>query len=635
MKKKAKLRNIIIVLLITILGSLSVELCANIPAFFSKQQDVVQIDKKDIKAKKFKKKARGFFLKDGRGSLRYDVGDTYVKKFSYSYNTTDLVDAQIIIGYTNAMGKEETKVIEDKNPILLKKSVVNINKKIDWIEISMKSDRGGSGILIKNLQIDNKVSLNEYRIWGSSIIILALCIFVINRKKISKNIECGFVVIATALGLVLVVAIPANKVGWDEETHFKRAYQMSLYPGGENVSTEIDGQFRADTLCNFPDYQPQSYEEKKDWNETLEDYYENGDHAIFEKGQLCGVYTVGLVPQAVAIKIARNIGMPFDMIFLAGRLAELLLYVFVMYWAIKIIPIGKRMLTFMSLMPTSMFLAVTYTYDTVVYCFIMLAVAIFMKEWLKEETYVNGRNLFFANIFMLIGCLPKAVYAPVALLGMFIPREKYKSKTKKNVLKLVTAVVFVILLASFVVPQMLNPNVMEDARGGAEVDSGVQMGLILGHPVAYAGILMKNILSTFTEFSFATDAYRLMGHIQTSGFQYLIPIMLVILILTDFTDEKVKKIKWNHRLGILVLLGASVAFVWTALYIAFNRTGTSLILGVQGRYYRPLLWLLYLVCSSQIVKLNIEERKYNQIILLLCWLITGVTTYSVWSCFCA
>lgn len=34
-------------------------------------------------------------------------------------------------------------------------------------------------------------------------------------------------------GVIFVISIPTNKVGWDEETHFKRAYQMSIYPGGE------------------------------------------------------------------------------------------------------------------------------------------------------------------------------------------------------------------------------------------------------------------------------------------------------------------------------------------------------------------------------------------------------------------
>ena len=47
-------------------------------------------------------------------------------------------------------------IIEDKNPILLSESVVNVNKKVKWIEISLSSVEGGSGIYIKNIRINNQ-----------------------------------------------------------------------------------------------------------------------------------------------------------------------------------------------------------------------------------------------------------------------------------------------------------------------------------------------------------------------------------------------------------------------------------------------------------------------------------------------
>ena len=135
-------------------------------------------------------------------------------------------------------------------------------------------------------------------------------------RKIGKEIEYGFAVIALALGIVFVISIPTNKIGWDEETHFKRAYEMSLYPGEEQVSSEIAAQFRADTVYNYPYFQPQSYEEKQNLNGLMNYYYQDGDHAVTVKGKLCGVYTPGLVLQALAMKIARAMGMPFDCIFL-------------------------------------------------------------------------------------------------------------------------------------------------------------------------------------------------------------------------------------------------------------------------------------------------------------------------------
>lgn len=632
-KKKRIIRKIIIVFLIMLLGSMAIELGANFKAVCMGKQGITKISENNIKTTGFVKRKNGYYLSNAEGKLRCDFNNVYVKKFIYDYDTGDLVDAKISVGYLNSMGKEESVTIEDKNPILLSESVVNIDRKVKWIEISLSSAEGGSGILIKNIKTSDGFELNKYRIFCSNILILGICILVIFNKSVSKKIEYGFGIIALTLGIIFVVSIPTNKVGWDEETHFKRAYQMSIYPGGEKISTEIAGQFSADTLYNYPYFQPQSYEEKQNLNGVMNNYYKNGDHAIVVKGQLCGVYTVGLVPQAIAIKITRCLGMPFSYMFLAGRFAELVFYVVAMFFAIRIIPVGKRALTFISLTPTSLFLAVTYTYDTVVFCFISLAFALIMKEWLKEKESVNIKAMCIANIFIVIGCLPKAVYAPIALIQTLIPKERYENKKKRNQMVIVAVIVFLGLLSTFIIPQLLNPNVMEDARG-TNVDSGLQMSLILANPIAYAGIVLKNIWNTFPNYSFAEACYRLMGHLEPSGFLYLIPIIIVLLISTDYTSELSKKINWKQKAGILVLLGMSVVLIWTALYIAFSEPGSSNIGGVQGRYYRPLLWIFYFVCSNSFIKINVSDKRYNQFVLAMGILISGVTVWNIFRMFC-
>lgn len=63
MKKNRKIRSIVIVLLVAILGSLSIEVCANISAFFAKQHGIIQIDKKVLKQKNSKKSQKALSLK--------------------------------------------------------------------------------------------------------------------------------------------------------------------------------------------------------------------------------------------------------------------------------------------------------------------------------------------------------------------------------------------------------------------------------------------------------------------------------------------------------------------------------------------------------------------------------------------
>ena len=137
------------------------------------------------------------------------------------------------------------------------------------------------------------------------------------------------------------------------------------------------------------------------------------------------------------------------------------------------------------------------------------------------------------------------------------------------------------------------------------MDSGQQMSLILAKPFAYAGIVLKNIWNTFPNFAFAESCYRLMGHLAPGGFQYLIPIIAVLLVSTDYSAKLNKKIKWTQKVGILVLLGMSV-----------------------------VLWLLYLVCSNNLIQVRVSDRRYNQFVLGMSVLISGITVYNVFGTFC-
>lgn len=107
------------------------------------------------------------------------------------------------------------------------------------------------------------------------------------------------------------------------------------------------------------------------------------------KGEFINIYNMGLGSHACVIKIARCMGMPFHIMYLAG----LLLYIITMFWAIKIIPTGKKMLLFIALIPTYIFWATTYTYDTMLFGFISIFIALLMREWIGKDGCINARNV--------------------------------------------------------------------------------------------------------------------------------------------------------------------------------------------------------------------------------------------------
>lgn len=101
---------------------------ANIRSIGKGKQSTV-IPDESITLEGFASEGGGYYLQSGEGVLRCELNGEYLKKFIYDFDSKDLVDAKITVGYDNSMGKEETITIEDKNPILLTRSVVNVGKR--------------------------------------------------------------------------------------------------------------------------------------------------------------------------------------------------------------------------------------------------------------------------------------------------------------------------------------------------------------------------------------------------------------------------------------------------------------------------------------------------------------------------
>lgn len=629
------LRKWAIELIIIFFAVLAVESACNfsIIRLQSEKKGVHKIEQKNISAHGFEKSIDGYQLDSSNGELMIYWDGSYINKLEYGYQTSEFVNATITVGTINAFGKEETVVITDNNPILLSESIVNIKSKVNWIKVSLQKSEKNQSILIQSIIVDNSLKINKCRILVTVLIILGSIILFDCREIVSRRIEYGFCIVAFISGIIMLIALPTNKVGWDEETHFRWAYEISLWPEQEMVSSQNAGLMEV-TAYNWPDNQPDSYEEKKNLENELDKFYKEGDHAVLVNGNLNKWKICGLIFHATGIKVARLFGMSFHNIYMAGRLLALIIYIIVMTLAIHIIPVGKKILTFIGLMPTSIFLAICYTYDTVIMSFISLGLAILLREWLdKSIIKVNIINLVIADICLFFGIWCKAIYAPLVLLGLLIPKDKFENKKQIRLFKIIVVATFMLLMATFVLPQIMNPSGQSDSRiSGA--DSGEQMKVIFNHMFTYTILVLKKISETFGNFTLGAGAYRAMGHLGESGFIYLIPILAVVIIITEKQEKGIETITGRQRIVIGSILMITIAMIWTALYLSYNNVGTTQVGGVQGRYYHPLLMPLYIICTGDYIKVKINKYRFNGFIIFICAVIICSTSIKTFMTFC-
>ena len=135
----------------------------------------------------------------------------------------------------------------------------------------------------------------------------------------------------------------------------------------------------------------------------------------------------GYVGSALVLKAGGLLHIPFGILYKLGRLGNLYVYAAVLYFAIKKTPVGKAILAFLALMPEPMMLAGAYSYDPTVTAFLWLSFAGIL------EAALGGRKMDWKAYALIVltfvwGCRVKAVYAPLILLGLMIPAEKFRSK---------------------------------------------------------------------------------------------------------------------------------------------------------------------------------------------------------------
>lgn len=567
-----------------------------------------------------------YITEEKDSSITWKLKNKYVDKFEFDYSDGGLLDSTITVGYVNGFGKVEEETINDLNSVLLNENVININKKVNYIRVNINS----KGVKVKKAKVINSFNFSFSRMFITFSVIFILEMLFLFKNFFFKHLENTFVLIAILMGLSMLLCVPNIKIGWDEESHFCRAYSLAILNNTENLSDEIDGFFSTGTFYNYPLAQPSSANENSEIGKVLNHSYDYGKKTKPRIGSTCGVSTPGYIFEALGIKLAKLFGFSFTGIVFCGRLFSLLSYVILLYFAIKIIPIGKEILLFISLMPTSLFIAVTFNYDVVVYGCIVLGIAIFLKEHLSKKEFVDEKMLILALMIMSFGCLPKAVYAPLTLLPLMISKDRYKSKNLCNLVRIISVLSFTCLMSTFVLPALMG-KAQNDTRGGA-VDSVAQLKSILTHPITYVFVLLQNIWNTFSSFAFGEAQYRLMAHLQPAKFQYLIPMMAVFVIVVssstyDVDDYEVITLK--DRMWFIILIGLSVALVWTSLYMAYTVPGVENINGVQGRYYKPILPLFYIFLSSFNLHLNISQRKYRVVLILLCILILVATNVNI------
>ena len=118
------------------------------------------------------------------------------------------------------------------------------------------------------------------------------------------------------------------------------------------------------------------------------------------------------IPQAIFIRLGMILNLSFSTMYAVGKLGNLLLYIFVMFWAIHMAQTKKMFLSFLAVTPTALYLASSYTYDTVVFSFLTLACVLWANMIFYPEREYRFMDIYF-NCFAVCNwlCIKSSIYS--------------------------------------------------------------------------------------------------------------------------------------------------------------------------------------------------------------------------------
>lgn len=564
----------------------------------------------------------------GQRTYSFNLDGRYISSAYLNFQSDTDIESEISIIYFDGYGNKEEKELTDTASHLLGKSAIPVNSRVQQFNIKISYE---DAEVCDSVQFVNQIVFHWARflllVFGLSLGYM----FVFHGDFWGKKPEWMYAVISIALGTVIILSAHHSFDSWDEQIHFHTAYTDSWI--GNMVAYMNPAMANAEMRVPTGD----TVEEEQwigQWLNSVKDEVV----LTSEKGRFIKYNERAYIPQIIGLGIGRKLGLSYVATVFLGKFFNLLFCTGVVACAIHYSKYGKRTLMCVGLLPTTVFLFSSFTYDAFVIALLMLGIALFVTEYL-ESCRINRKRVIISILAFTIGCFSKAVYIPFLALYWIFPKEKFNSKRQKYLFKIGILVLLLLMFASFVLPLLNNVSSganVGDYRGG-DTSQTSQFSMILGYPWTYAGILLKAISTTLAAYFIgpkvlANFAYR--GIYDGIGY-YVVLITMLLTFVTDFGmvektyDEQVKRKMNIMKVWTAVLLFGTASLVWTALYLDFTPVGSMVINGVSPRYYLPMIYPLSLLFMNQKIKCSMQQENYQKFIALLMLLGTGVTIYSL------
>ncbi|MCB9822873.1 DUF2142 domain-containing protein [Candidatus Nomurabacteria bacterium] len=451
-----------------------------------------------------------------------------------------------------------------------------------------------------------------------------------NWHNIFSKPERYFVLVAIIFGFIFIFLTPPFQ-GPDEQAHFSQVYRYS--EGKLSPSSDLPrGVVRTFKAVFYEDDIRFKANEKYDLRRTKRALLNIPlEQNIRVNGAPYSGTTyspIVYLPQIAVVFVGRLVNMPVILLLYMARVASLASFITLMYLAIKYISVARWPLFVAGIIPMSLFSASMVSSDSVTLGASALFIALIIGTFTSKSSMSRKSILvlIFATILLAMTKLVSMVLLPILLL---IVLKKNLVKERRKALILALALLGIGLLTAIAWQVIASANSGSiNASLPQHVVPAEQIKLIILEPQKFLFALWNTYFYSWGD----SVAYSFIGTFGWADTTMALPFVITgytILVLT-FLANRAKDAELlsfrgkSNRIVLALVILLYVIGVNAAMFVFYSPVDFNIIVGVQGRYFIPALFLLAVFAANS-DQLVIKEKAYKFIVKIMPILLLSVS----------
>ncbi len=397
----------------------------------------------------------------------------------------------------------------------------------------------------------------------------------------------------------------------DEGAHYLRAHEVSRLH-----LINFRGNVGADVSCSEYITAAKKYHLTPNVQKKAEDGQADPLCTVRSRNTAGSYSFIPYIPAAAALALTDTLGWAVEQKLAAARSLNFLVWFSILFAGLMFICKGRLLILCIVLMPAFFWQLVALSADgaSLASCVVFVCAVVGL---IQRGQAVSGRAIgWLVALAMLIGA-SKGVYALIALFALALwdqlPGKSWWFKVASLASPTVAALGIFLLFTG-----MADPSQVYLGNGAVPAE---QLNYVIQNPLAFSKTLLDMFLSTPLE-AVAVPRYAVANPRSSLNAAIIFGLALAVLMLrSDFGAGR------RGRFLAAALSVAGFIGFCLPLYLTYTPVGASSILGIQGRYYLPLLPLVFVALA-----INMSDVNWPAFQSKAGWIIVLPILFLLWAC---